>query len=206
MQILSWERGDPAFSQFPNCTAYPLAVLMQGLNDWVCRNWDLLCPDCSMNVLRLAHDTVGTATPPPDRLLAWVAELFDITAHHNPDQPLLKDAADLCRRSAKYPTLRSSDWDIVVDAITKAHASRYPRPRSSVALDVAHGFLSAYPHDRLQPPAVGVLAARLMVLNSAKSHKIAFTQAAIDAWHHVCGATGLSVSRHPQYDVELVAA
>ncbi len=63
MNVISWENGDATITDMPACTDPFLARIVQRVNDSICthRDGDLLCADCSMIVLALAHRTVGTA-------------------------------------------------------------------------------------------------------------------------------------------------
>lgn len=89
MNVISWENGDAHITDFPVCVAKPLARMVQEVNDNYCTHSttiigaaatsavSLLCPPCSIDVLALAHRTVGTAedyTVPV--LWSWVKELL----------------------------------------------------------------------------------------------------------------------------------
>lgn len=62
MNVISWENGDAQITDLPECADPMLARVAQRINDKICshRDGDLLCPDCSVKVLALAHRTVGT--------------------------------------------------------------------------------------------------------------------------------------------------
>jgi hypothetical protein len=65
MEIISWENGDHSITDMPQCTEPVLANMVQMINDSFCRpcgteDADLLCPSCSVQLLDLAHRTVGT--------------------------------------------------------------------------------------------------------------------------------------------------
>jgi hypothetical protein len=64
MNVVSWESGDTTITDLPACTDPMLARLVQHVNDHYCthRDGDLLCPPCSVDVLGLAHRTVGTGS------------------------------------------------------------------------------------------------------------------------------------------------
>lgn len=82
MNIVSWENGDRLISDFPVCSDRFLARYVQIVNDTFCAhavsNNDedrkrfrkashRLCASCSMQVLGLAHRTVGTAIEDEDK-------------------------------------------------------------------------------------------------------------------------------------------
>jgi hypothetical protein len=77
MNVISWENGDTAITDMPACADPFLARIVQGVNDTICthRDGDLLCPECSIKVLDLAHRTVGTGRDAASstRVRVWVA-------------------------------------------------------------------------------------------------------------------------------------
>ena len=72
MNVISWENGDTEISDYPKCSDQMLARLVQNVNDNFCTHVSkpkaeegmpevvLLCADCSVTVLELAHRTPGT--------------------------------------------------------------------------------------------------------------------------------------------------
>src|SRR5690606_32525120 len=82
MQVISWENGDTTITDLPACSDPMLARIVQCVNDTFCdhRDGDLLCPECSIKVLDLAHRTVGTGTldlSELDRCRVWVRVAAD---------------------------------------------------------------------------------------------------------------------------------
>lgn len=84
MNVISWENGDQQITDYPDCADPLLARIVQVVNDSYCTHcgpldasgaFDLLCPPCSVEVLALAHRTVGTGTAHPSRRLRVAAEL-----------------------------------------------------------------------------------------------------------------------------------
>jgi hypothetical protein len=86
MNVMSWENGDTTISDMPDCTAEPLARTIHLVNDSYCTHTEpssqggvfggtvkLLCAPCSVNVLDLAHRTVGTTgTKEQTRRWGWL--------------------------------------------------------------------------------------------------------------------------------------
>jgi hypothetical protein len=81
MNIISWENGDTEITDLPSCSDKALARMVQEVNDEICSHTkrivhkkheeesypdytDVLCPDCSLKALTLAHRTVGTGGLP----------------------------------------------------------------------------------------------------------------------------------------------
>lgn len=69
MNVISWENGDTRITDLPACADPFLAKIVQRVNDSHCKHLegDLLCPPCLIEVLALAHRTVGTALDPAPR-------------------------------------------------------------------------------------------------------------------------------------------
>lgn len=88
MKVISWENGDKWVSHFPACSARHLSGAVQEVNDNYCKHatpfYDtaerrsglLLCPPCSIDVLDLAHRTVGTAGNTKAEEMKWIVELL----------------------------------------------------------------------------------------------------------------------------------
>ena len=112
MNVISWENGDSRISDMPDCTHPFLSRVVQRLNDSICeqRDGDLLCADCSVIVLGLAHRTVGTADADPDgRVMVRIAaEEAQRVAHLNSD-PRVQAAIDAALAWADTPTYAAAD-------------------------------------------------------------------------------------------------
>jgi hypothetical protein len=121
MNVISWENGDSRISDMPDCTHPFLSRVVQRLNDSICEQRDggLLCADCSVIVLGLAHRTVGTADADPDgRVMVRIAaEEAQRVAHMNSD-PRVQAAIDAALAWADTPT----------DAAANAAAAAMPTP------------------------------------------------------------------------------
>lgn len=88
MNVISWEHGDSPISDTPRCSPFPLARMVQMVNDHFCIHLSeetdpgtggrvrVLCPSCSVKVLRLAHRTVGAPTLDLRQGWRWTAELL----------------------------------------------------------------------------------------------------------------------------------
>jgi hypothetical protein len=112
MNVISWENGDSRISDMPDCTHPFLSRVVQRLNDSICEQCDggLLCADCSVIVLGLAHRTVGTADADPDgRVMVRIAaEEAQRVAHMNSD-PRVQAAIDAALAWADTPTYAAAD-------------------------------------------------------------------------------------------------
>lgn len=83
MNVVSYENGDERITDLPDCADPMLAKVVQGVNDKICihrHGDDLLCPECSVEVLALAHRTVGTRLDhltEDERRRVWVRLALD---------------------------------------------------------------------------------------------------------------------------------
>jgi hypothetical protein len=85
MNIISYINGDSKITDYPDCSARPLARLVQALNDRLAGNDGFLSPDNSVLVLDLGWQTVGTAGVPREVVWRWLADLLiDPTSTRSP--------------------------------------------------------------------------------------------------------------------------
>ncbi|GAB7150031.1 hypothetical protein [Mycobacterium riyadhense] len=76
MNVISYINGDTRVTDFPECSARPLSILVQSCNDLLAGGDGYLSPEDSMLALGLAWQTVGTADVPDTVVHAWIAELL----------------------------------------------------------------------------------------------------------------------------------
>jgi hypothetical protein len=76
MNAISYIIGDNEITDFPTCSARPLAVFVQVCNDLLAGREDDLSPENSLLALDLGWQTVGTADAGDTVIHAWVAELL----------------------------------------------------------------------------------------------------------------------------------
>jgi hypothetical protein len=76
MNVISYINGDTCITDFPDCSARPLAAFVQVCNDLLAGPDDYLSPENSLLALELGWQTVGTADVPDNVVHAWVAELL----------------------------------------------------------------------------------------------------------------------------------
>jgi hypothetical protein len=93
MNVISFINGDTDITDFPECSARPLAAFVQLCNDLLAGPDDYLSPENSLLALELGWQTVGTADVDETVMHAWVAELLT-----NPTWGVLRYA----KRAARY--------------------------------------------------------------------------------------------------------
>jgi hypothetical protein len=148
MNVLSWESGDSTITDLPDCADPFLAKVVQRVNDRHCTHRagsDLLCPPCSLEVLALAHRTVGTA-------LDWPAEkrtrvhveiaveraesVLDLTADDRP-----RAACALVRRFLADEVVSGSE---LAAAIAAAKAAANAAAKAAYQLATAHHIIDRF--------------------------------------------------------------
>ncbi|MDT5172071.1 MAG: hypothetical protein QOD02_5445, partial [Mycobacterium sp.] len=76
MNAISYTNGDDHITDFPTCSARPLAIVVQSCNDLLAGPGGYLSPENSVLALELAWQTVGTADVADSVVHAWLAELL----------------------------------------------------------------------------------------------------------------------------------
>ena len=160
MNVISWENGDSRISDMPDCTHPFLARVVQRLNDSICehRDSDLLCADCSVIVLGLAHRTVGTADADPDgRVMVRIAaEEAQRVAHLNSD-PRVQAAIDAALAWADTPTYAAAYAARATYADAAAYAANAARAAAAAYADAyaARATYATYAADAAAYAAAG---------------------------------------------------
>ena len=137
MNVISYINGDAQITDFPACSARPLAALVQSCNDLLARPDGYLSPENSVIALDLGWQTVGTADVPSTAIHAWIAELLA-----NPTWGVVRyakltaikaiiDIAQLHRRIASGDMPPIAAWD-AADGTARA-AARAIAPTANVA-------------------------------------------------------------------------
>ena len=130
MNVISYINGDAQITDFPACSARPLAALVQSCNDLLARPDGYLSPENSVIALDLGWQTVGTADVSSAVMHAWIAELLA-----NPTWGVVRyaklttikaitDIAQLHRRIASGDMPPIAAWD-AADGAARAAARRH---------------------------------------------------------------------------------
>jgi hypothetical protein len=117
MNAISYMHGEPRITDFPDCSARPLAAFVQVCNDLLAGPDGYLSPENSLLALELGWQTVGTAAVDDTAIHAWVAELLT-----SPTWGVLR-FAELAARHAKSTADRAvSDIAALHRAAAAGHA------------------------------------------------------------------------------------
>jgi hypothetical protein len=200
MNVISYINGDAQITDFPACSARPLAVLVQSCNDQLAGPDGYLSPENSVLALELAWQTVGTEGASDSVVHAWLAELLT-----NPTWGVVQyakitaikaicDIAELHREAASGDMPPVAAWDAAERAARAA--ARAMNPASNVA--GANALKAAYQsaalvdtrHYQVTLDAVTASALRAHALATATtsaSRIVQLTRQAVRSWRHLAG-------------------
>ena len=133
MNAISYVHGDARITDFPDCSARPLAAFVQVCNDLLAGPDGYLSPENSLLALELGWQTVGTAAVADTVVHAWIAELLTSPtwgvlryaqqaarfAKSNADEALI-DIAELHRAAAAGHMLSGAIWEDAEQSARKA--------------------------------------------------------------------------------------
>lgn len=117
MNVVSYINGDPAITDFPSCSARPLAIFVQWCNDLLAGADGYLSPEDSLLVMELGWHTIGTADVSDTVVHAWVAELLSspvwgvVRYAKRPAAEVIADIAELHHMVASGDTPPIAAWD-----------------------------------------------------------------------------------------------
>jgi hypothetical protein len=163
MNVISYINGDTKITDFPECSARPLARMVQVLNDALAGPDGFLSPASSLIVLDLGWMTVGTAGAPQPVVWRWLADLLT-----DPEHGVVKharpDGAEAIRRVSALCVREAAGDHVNVDEWRAAYAAAYD---AAYAASTAAG---AY--------------------DAAAATRITFTRWAITRWRELAGLDG----------------
>jgi hypothetical protein len=202
MNAISYIVGDAEITDFPSCSARPLAALVQWCNDALAGPDGYLSPGDSMLVLDLGWQTVGTAGAPHRVVHAWMAELLSsptwgaVRYAENAAIKAIFDIAELHRMVASGDTPPIPKW-YTADRAGRA-AARTISPTSNApglyAVRAAYQStaVAGNAHSaRVDAVTGNVLRAHaLAIASTATTDVVRLTREAIRSWRHLtefCG-------------------
>ncbi|QAY04911.1 hypothetical protein SEA_MODRAGONS_58 [Mycobacterium phage Modragons] len=106
MNVISYINGDTKITDYPECSARPLASLVQMVNDNLAGPDGFLSPENSVLVLDLGWQTVGTAGVSDAVYALWIADMLDspewgvVRFADEAGAVAIREIADLHRRAA----------------------------------------------------------------------------------------------------------
>jgi hypothetical protein len=199
MNVISYINGDAQITDFPACSARPLAALVQSCNDLLARPDGYLSPENSVIALDLGWQTIGTADVSSAVMHAWIAELLA-----NPTWGVVRyakltaikaitDIAQLHRRIASGDMPPIAAWDAADGAARAAARAIGPTVNAAgrYALEAAYESTALVDtHHQVALDAVTgcVLRAHALASGDTREDRVMqFTRRAIRAWRDLAG-------------------
>jgi hypothetical protein len=209
MNVISYINGDTYITDYPECSARPLARLVQNLNDILAGPDGFLSPENSVLVLDLGWLTVGTADVPREVMLRWFSELlvdpqWGVVQFARPDSVgAIRCVAELLVRDADGHRVSCEDWEAAAyaayaayasaNAANAAYASAYANAAYAAAnAAYAYAYANAYANAAYAASAYANAAyaayAAYAAANAAYAYANAdFTRWAITRWRDLAG-------------------
>jgi len=186
MNVISYINGDVEITDFPACSARPLARLVQEVNDILADEDGYLSPKNSVLVLNLGWRTVGTADVPSEVVLRWLAELLGdpvrgVAQHASPAAaPAIRHVADLLKQMAGG-IVSTDEWIQAHHAAANAYAS-------------AAVYASAAAHAADDDPKAAISYAAAAA-NAAANAAVVASANAVDGYAHIYGRPRVEFTR-----------
>ena len=171
MNLVSYMNGDTMITDFPACSARPLARMVQGINDMLAGPDGFLSPEDSVLVIDMGYRTMGTADVARDVVWRWLSDLLVDPEHgvirlarREQTVEAIQRVSALCLRRAANEPVSPADWRQARKDAQEARNAAYADAYAAAAADA-----DAY-----------AAAAR-------KRARIDFTNWAIDHWRELAG-------------------
>ena len=185
MNVISYINGDAKITDYPECSARPLARMVQSLNDQLAGADGFLSPENSIIVLDLGWLTVGTAGTPREIVWRWLADLLVhpdmgiVTKVRRVDvRDALIHVAELYMRESRGERVTVTEWRAARDQAQKAKTYAYAAADADA--DAAAAAYAAADADAAAYAADAYAAA-------AADARITFTRWAIEHWRELAG-------------------
>jgi hypothetical protein len=198
MNVISYTNGDDRITDFPTCSARPLAIVVQACNDLLAGPSGYLSPEHSVIAIELAWQTVETAGVADTVVHAWLAELLTnpvwgvvqyakITAV----QAIL-DIAELHRRAARGDMPAIAAWDAADRAARAAADAMGATSKAAGAFAVRAAYESTalvnlrhYQSTLDAAIASAMRAHTRAAADTAAGHMVDLARQAIGSWRHL---------------------
>ena len=206
MNVISYINGDAKITDYPECSARPLARMVQSLNDELAGVDGFLSPENSIIVLDLGWLTVGTADTPREIVWRWMADLLvhpEMGLVNRVRRVDVRDAlihmATLYMRESRGERVTVAEWRAARDQARKAKsyvdaaaaANAYAAAAAYTAAYTA-AYADAYADADADAYAAADAAAYTAAYADAYTDayadaRITFTRWAIEHWRELAG-------------------
>jgi hypothetical protein len=219
MNVISYINGDTNITDFPECSARPLAAFVQVCNDLLAGPDGYLSPENSLVALELGSQTMGTADVDDTVIHAWVAELlanptWGVVGYAKKAARYAKSAADkvvldiaeLHRAVAAGDTPPIAAWDAADRAARNACRVSKPtlHPAGLYAMRAAYqsvALLGSDQSETLDAIIGNALRAHTLAADETKATAIVeLARHAIRAWRSLAGLDTQSDLSRPSVD------
>jgi hypothetical protein len=200
MNAISYTNGDERITDFPTCSARPLAVLVQACNDLLAAPGGYLSPEHSVLALELAWQTVGTAAVADAVVHAWLAELLTnpvwgvVQYTKITEVKAILDIAELHRRAARGDMPAIAAWDAADRAARTAAGAVSPTSNAAGAFAIRAAYESTTlvnaRHYQSSLDAATAFAARAharAATDTGATRMVELASQAIRSWRHLAG-------------------
>ena len=199
MNVISYINGDERITDFPVCSARPLAALVQSCNDLLAGPDGYLSPENSVIALDLGWQTVGTADVPNTVIHAWIAELLA-----NPTWGVVRyakltaikaivDIAELHRRLASGDMPPIEAWDAADRAARAAARGIGPTTHAAGRYALRAAYESTALVDTRDEAALAAVASNALRAHAwatgdtMENRVLQLTRRAIRSWRDLAG-------------------
>jgi hypothetical protein len=187
MNVISYINGDTKITDYPECSARPLARMVQVLNDRLAGHDGYLSPENGVLVLDLGWLTVGTAGVAREAVWQWLADIlvdpeWGVVKYARPcGVAAIRRVAALCVREAGGERVPAAEWR---EARKAADAAAYAA--AYAAADAAADAAAYAAADAAAYAAADAAAA------AAAYARVNFTRWAILRWRELAGLDTLT--------------
>jgi hypothetical protein len=193
MNVISYINGDTNITDFPECSARPLAAFVQVCNDLLAGPDGYLSPENSLVALELGSQTMGTADVDDTVIHAWVAELLA-----NPTWGVVGYA----KKAARYA--KSAADKVVLDIAACRVSKPTLHPAGLYAMRAAYqsvALLGSDQSETLDAIIGNALRAHTLAADETKATAIVeLARHAIRAWRSLAGLDTQSDLSRPSVD------
>jgi hypothetical protein len=203
MNLISYTNGDTKITDYPECSARPLARMVQALNDRLAGPDGFLSPENSLIVLDLGWQTVGTAGTPRNVVWQWLSELLvdsdhGIVKHATTDGAVaIRRVAALCVRESNGERVSAAEWKDARAAAAAAAGAGAGAYTYAAAAAYAYAGAAAYAYAYAAAAAYAYAGAAAYAGAGAGAGagaytyaaRITFTRWAITRWRELAGLT-----------------
>ncbi len=200
MNVISYINGDAKITDYPECSARPLARMVQSLNDQLAGVDGFLSPENSIIVLDLGWLTVGTAGTPREIVWRWLADLLVhpemgiVTKVRRVDvRDALIHVAKLYMRKSRGERVTVTEWRAAryqAQKATSAAAADAAAYADADAAAYAAAYAASYADSAAYAAAYAASYAAAASYADAAADaaaRITFTRWAIEHWRELAG-------------------